>query len=244
MHYCKTRYYVPLWGRWLNADSPYCLDQFNILENNLFTYSGNNPINRLDLEGNKWDWGIFFRGLFMLATAVAAVALSVTTFGAGIPVGMSIVAGVTAAAGVLTGVNAVATMVEASTDYNFVRDGLFNEVLGLDDSTYDIYSNVVEGIAIVGTMILGAYHCTGQYKASKASQKFLGKGYKKAGKNRWISSDSFRQVRWDTTHHMYKGKPSGLHFNWETFSKPIAKGVRNEITKDVHVWVKWLHYYY
>ncbi len=38
MYYCKTRYYVPLWGRWLNADSPYCLDQFNILENNLFTY--------------------------------------------------------------------------------------------------------------------------------------------------------------------------------------------------------------
>lgn len=93
-------------------------------------------------------------------------------------------------------------------------------------------------------MILGAYHCTGQYKASKASQKFLGKGYKKAGKNRWISSDGFRQVRWDASHHMYKGKPSGLHFNWETFSKPIAKGVRNEIVEDVHVWIKWFHYYY
>ncbi len=62
----------------------------------------------------------------MVETAITAIALSVTTFGAGIPLAMSIVAGVTLWTGVLTGINGVATMIEAGIDYNFVRDGLFN----------------------------------------------------------------------------------------------------------------------
>ena len=33
-------------------------------------------------------------------------------------------------------------MIEAGTDYNFVRDGLFNEVLGLSDTAYDWYKGV------------------------------------------------------------------------------------------------------
>ena len=150
----------------------------------------------------------------MFATAVVAVALSVTTFGAGIPLAMSIVAGITLGAGVLTGINGIATMVEAGTDCNFVRDWLFNDVLGLSDTVYNVYAGIVEVGAMVGSMVLGFYHTTGQYKATKASQCYLRKGYSKAAKNRWISKDGYRQVRWDTTHHMYNGKPSSVHFNW------------------------------
>lgn len=53
MYYCKTRYYVPLWGRWLNADSPYNLsfDKFDGL--NYYSYCGNNPIVGIDKLG-KW----------------------------------------------------------------------------------------------------------------------------------------------------------------------------------------------
>lgn len=53
MYYCKTRYYVPLWGRWLNADSPYnlSLDEFNGA--NYYSYCGNNPIIGIDKLG-KW----------------------------------------------------------------------------------------------------------------------------------------------------------------------------------------------
>lgn len=61
----------------------------------------------------------------MVGTAITAIALSVTTFGAGIPLTMSIVVGVTLGAGVLTGINGVATVIEAGTDYNFIRDGMF-----------------------------------------------------------------------------------------------------------------------
>lgn len=182
-------------------------------------------------------------GLGMVATAIGAIALSVTTFGAGIPLAMSIVAGVTIGAGVLTGVNGIATVVEAGTGYNFVRDGLFNNLLGLSDSAYNIYARVVEGIAEIGSATLGFYHMTGQYKAARASQKYLGNGYIKADKNRWISKDGLRQVRWDTTHHMYNGTPSPLHFNWYEYSSPLTQGIRNKPIKDVHIWLRLFNYY-
>lgn len=87
------------------------------------------------------------------------------------------------------------------------------------------------------------YHTTGQYKAARASQQYLGKGYTKAGQNRWVSKDGYRQIRWDTTHHMYKGNPSPAHFNWYEYEFPLSQGVRNKPIKDIHVWLKWFSYY-
>ena len=164
----------------------------------------------------------------MVGTAAAAIALSVTTFGAGIPLAMSIIAGITLGAGILTGINGIATILEAGTDYNFVRDGLFNNVLGLSDSTYNIYAGVTEGVAIVGIMILGFYHATGHYKTAKYGQKYLGSGYKKAGYSnagtpRYVSKDGLRQMRFDTP-HKYKGEMIGKHMNLEYFegTKPVS----------------------
>ena len=243
LYYLNSRYYNPKIGRFITIDNINYIDENSIYGYNLYCYCGNNPIMYSDPSGYDWDWGAFWNGLLMVGTAITAITLSVTTFGAGIPLAMSIVAGVTLGAGVLTGINGVATIIEAGTDYNFVRDGLFNEVLGLSDSTYEIYAGITEGVAAVGSMILGFYHTTGQYKAAKASQKYLGKGYTKAGKNRWVSKDGYRQVRWDTTHHMYKGKPSPAHFNWYEFKSPVAQGVRNEIVNDVHIWIEWFNYH-
>ena len=52
MYYCKTRYYVPEWCRWLNTDSPLFLDFNNIKSTNLFSYCGNDPVNNVDHNGN------------------------------------------------------------------------------------------------------------------------------------------------------------------------------------------------
>ena len=52
MYYCKTRYYVPEWCRWLNTDSPLFLDFNNIQSTNLFSYCGNDPVNNIDPNGN------------------------------------------------------------------------------------------------------------------------------------------------------------------------------------------------
>lgn len=69
---------------------------------------------------------------------------------------MSIVAGITLTAGILTGINGIATIIatiiEAGAQFNFVRDGIFNG-LGWSDEVYDWYAGITEGIAIVGSNI-------------------------------------------------------------------------------------------
>ena len=239
----NSRYYNPEWRRFISPDDTSYLDPESVNGLNLYCYCGNDPVNRYDPTGYSWEWSTFWKGFGMLVTSVGAIALSVTTFGAGIPLAMAAVAGATLGAGVLTGINGVATMIDAGADYNFVRDGLFNHVFGLSDSSYNVYSGVTEGLAAIGSIALGVYHTTGQYKAARASQKYLGKGYIKADKNRWVSQDGFRQVRWDITHHIRDGKVTPVHFNWYEFQYPISKGVRNEIIKDTHVWLKWFSYY-
>ena len=86
------------------------------------------------------------------------------TFGLATPLAMTIIAGVTLGAGVLTGINGFATMIEAATDYNFVRDGLFNDVLGLSDKAYNWYVGIAEGIAIVGTTVCIIWNITNPIK--------------------------------------------------------------------------------
>jgi RHS repeat-associated protein len=244
LYYLNARYYNPQWRRFISPDDSAYLDHETVNGLNLYCYCGNDPVNRCDPSGRDWDWGTFFTGLLMVGTAITAIALSVITFGAGIPLAMSIVAGVTLGAGILTGVNGIATMIEAGANgYNFMRDGLFNDVFGLSDSAYYAYAGITEGVAAVGSMVLGFYHTTGQYKAAKASQKYLGKGYSRVGENRWLSKDGLRQVRWDTTHHPYRGKPSPLHFDWYEYANPIGKGIKGKPIADVHIWLKFFSYY-
>lgn len=54
MYYCKSRYYVPLWGRWLNADNPNYLSFDQINGSNAFSYCGNNPVMGIDKYGKFW----------------------------------------------------------------------------------------------------------------------------------------------------------------------------------------------
>ena len=51
MYYCKSRFYVPLWHRWLNSDSINYLEPENITSLNLFTYCNNNPVMYVDENG-------------------------------------------------------------------------------------------------------------------------------------------------------------------------------------------------
>lgn len=54
MYYCKSRYYVPEWCRWLNADNPKYLDFKDVKGTNLFVYCQNDPILGRDEEGSLW----------------------------------------------------------------------------------------------------------------------------------------------------------------------------------------------
>ncbi len=228
LYYLNARYYDPETGRFISADSTQYLEPNTINGLNLYAYCGNNPVMGYDPYGT-WDWGKFWKSVGMIFTAVAAVVISVTTFGAGTPLAMTLVAGVTLTAGILTGVNGIATMIEAGTGYNFVRDGIFQG----NETAYNWYAGITEGIAVVGTAILGVYHTTGRYNASKYGQKLLGKGYKKVSKGRWVSADGTRQLRWDTSHHMIDGVKSKNHFNFDFFIKAPIKG--NDTLGKIHI---------
>ena len=53
LYYLNARYYNPDWGRFISIDE--CLNNDkNILSSNLYIYCGNNPINAIDYNGNKW----------------------------------------------------------------------------------------------------------------------------------------------------------------------------------------------
>ena len=214
LYYLKSRYYDPKRFRFISPDSIEYLQPTTVGGLNLYAYCLNDPVMGYDPEGT-WNWNAFWQGVGLIFTGVVAVMLAITTFGAGIPVVMAVVAGITLGAGLLTGINGIASVVEAGTDYNFVRDGVFQG----NEAIYNTYAGITEGVAVVGSIILGIYHTTGQYKAARYGQKFLGKGYKKvgysnAGTPRYVSKKGLRQMRFDKP-HMYKGKMLGKHLNLE-----------------------------
>jgi hypothetical protein len=252
------RYYSPVMKSFI---SPCNIDEilYNIsVPGNLNAYSIGNPmyfpVNSYNIftsiplvpetgTSGGWNWLTFWSGVGMVVTAVAAIAISVKTFGAGIPLAMKMIAGTTIVAGAATGVNGVATIGEAATGYNLMRDGLFEDTLGWDESAYYWYEDISQGIAIVGSITLGVYQMTGQYKAAKYGQKYLGKGYVKEGPNRWVSKDGMRQMRWDKTRHYYKGKPASYHFNLEKFRNNYWQSTRNKLNPYEHLWYEWFRFW-
>ena len=169
----------------------------------------------------------------MVAVAVTAIAVSVATLGAATPAAIAAVAAVTATAGALTAVNGVATIVEAATDYNFVEDGVFQG----NETAYNAYAAATETVASIGTAVLGVYNATGYAKAAREGRKFLGSGYNKAGKARWVSKDGLRQMMVDKTHHVLDGKVTTNHFNLYTHLSDVRLG-RSNIVKKLHLFYK------
>ncbi len=70
MYYCQTRYFVPEWGRWLNADHASFLQFDNINGMNLFAYCGNSPVMYADPSGH-----------FALTTFLIGLGISMLTWG-------------------------------------------------------------------------------------------------------------------------------------------------------------------
>ncbi len=112
MYYCQTRYFVPEWGRWLNADHCAYLELDNINGMNLFAYCSNNPIMYTDPDGTRLKWWQTL--LIAVAVVLVVVGTSIITGGAsaiaaGMSGGMAVVGGgvVSGGATVLAGAGAV-----------------------------------------------------------------------------------------------------------------------------------------
>ncbi len=109
LYYLETRYYDPVIGRFINADSlRYLGDGAELSNYNLFAYCGNNPVNNED-PGGTWGWrtvGGILGGLVVVAAVsafiactggiVAGLVLGLSDAVLGVVVGSTFVEGVTA----------------------------------------------------------------------------------------------------------------------------------------------------
>lgn len=53
LYYLQSRYYDPAWGRFISADAYVSTGQ-GLLGFNMYAYCGNNPVDRIDSEGQFW----------------------------------------------------------------------------------------------------------------------------------------------------------------------------------------------
>mgnify|MGYP002412589791 CR=1 FL=1 len=144
LFYVGSRYYDPEIGRFLNADTTDILDGGNdhMLENNLFAYCFNNPVNNYDPSGCWPKWigtalkvaaivvvtAVVVAAVVVAAPAVAgAVAATAAFYGASAAVAGALATAVTiGCAAVATGVavTGVNRAVEAATGTNYGEKGL------------------------------------------------------------------------------------------------------------------------
>ena len=93
LYFLKTRYYDPEIGRFITIDGIEYLDPESVNGLNLYAYCGNDPVNRIDPNGNKW-WHWILGALAVVAvTALTAgiAGLVATKIGAVLGVGTLLV---------------------------------------------------------------------------------------------------------------------------------------------------------
>ena len=100
LYYLQSRYYNPAIRQFISADDiDYLGADGSALSYNLFAYCLNNPVNRFDAEGN-WSLPNWAKAVIGTVATVAAVAVTVATGGAALPVIVGV--GISTAGGAVT----------------------------------------------------------------------------------------------------------------------------------------------
>ena len=120
LYYLNSRYYDPQIGRFINADSTEALevDQGSLVENNLFAYCLNNPVNMSDDEGSIAWWiaaavggAIFDTTSYLIGAAISGEKITLAGVGKAALVGA--ISGVAFGA-IGKGIKAVSGAIKAS----------------------------------------------------------------------------------------------------------------------------------
>lgn len=167
----STRYYDPVIGRFINADDTDILDGGNdhMLENNLFAYCFNNPVNMTDEDGQWPSWAT--KVLIGAGSIVLGAAITVATGGAGAAFIPALVAGTQAAlasaaigAAVGAGTSAVSHRVSTGSWKGAGKSALNGAVNGAAD-----------GFMVGGIMAGGSQAISGGFKLAAKSTVNAGK---------------------------------------------------------------------
>ena len=119
-------------------------------------------------------------------------------------------------------------LTEAETTYNF-------EVA--DFHTY----YVTEKDVLVHNKCVTEMQMTKQ-EAVKYGKDFLGENFQKIDTGIYKSADGLRTMRFDFSHHPFRGKfysgnYSPLHINLYVWKFPVEKGVRNKVLQEIIIWL-------
>ena len=187
-YYLQSRYYDPAIRRFINADNQLTTDS-DMTGMNLFTYCGNNPMNRIDPTGEAWwHWAI-------AAAVVVACAVAVVATAGGAAAGMAAVAAVgngmaaattasTIAAGAFIGSATVYGMAVATAASTSSSVKEFN-----DQGNWGTVAATAGGAVVGGA---GAYTFTrglSGSKTPKSSSKSAGKPFDPKGPKVQIGVD-------------------------------------------------------
>ena len=170
LYWVQTRYYNPEWCRWISPDSIGYLDPESAHGLNLYAYCGNDPINYVDPSGHiaisiSILCGLALVGMGLtiggvvgdnnLITAIGLTMVAVLALISGVgaifsgATYLSIIGGVTAVAGVGTGMFATAEYQEAFTGNNWMLDA------GMSEEWYNGLMLATAAIATAGTVATG-----------------------------------------------------------------------------------------
>ena len=211
LYYLNSRYYDPQTGRFINADAPEILDGGNdhLLENNLFAYCFNDPVNRFDDSGN-WslpNWAKIAIGAAAIAVGVIATA---ATGGAAAPVLVASlkIAATSAAIGAVSGagINAVSHRMATGSWKGAGKAAVRGAIDGACDGF--MWGGITAGATFTTVAAKGAkIQNIGKLKPkNKSGKNKSGKGYRGVQyKNKRGSLKSFE------LHSPHKG---GNHQKW------------------------------
>ena len=140
-YYLNSRYYNPLWGRFLNADG-YLNANGDLIGYNMFAYCSNNPIMNIDPNG-EWSWKAFWQGegatLAIALICATAVAVTVVVTGGAAAVAWGAFAA-TAASSALVG---TLSTIDKSKDLEKGESIDKNDILNI---CKDSFFGAVEGV--------------------------------------------------------------------------------------------------